>query len=207
MADTSQTRPSAGVNRRPPSRLQRRAPSSLQISPAADWKVAIPLLSPLATSPSSPKLIDRTAEVKPKEEPRQMKEGRSQCSRSGSTQRLRSAMSRRRLYGRSCRCRSIGAGYYQILSVWWLTTLISGTQFLHFPTIDLILVHINLIWHIPFLFFLSNFHVWHITNKFDKFFIYSFGISLNLPFTATRWEKQNEIPENDKFHSVCVSEF
>ncbi|KAJ9700608.1 hypothetical protein PVL29_006087 [Vitis rotundifolia] len=75
MADTSQTRPSAGSNRRPPSRLQRRAPSSLQISPASDWKVAIPLLSPLATSPSSPKLIDRTAEVKPKEEPRQMKEG------------------------------------------------------------------------------------------------------------------------------------
>ncbi|RVW58002.1 hypothetical protein CK203_113097 [Vitis vinifera] len=132
MADTSQTRPSAGVNRRPPSRLQRRAPSSLQISPAADWKVAIPLLSPLATSPSSPKLIDRTAEVKPKEEPRQMKEGEKPVFKKWQHQRLRSAMSRRRLYGRSCRCRSIGAGYYQILSVWWLTTLISGTQFFIF---------------------------------------------------------------------------
>ncbi|KAK9059012.1 hypothetical protein SSX86_008784 [Deinandra increscens subsp. villosa] len=33
------------------SRLQRRAPASIQVSPASNWNVAIPLLSPLATSP------------------------------------------------------------------------------------------------------------------------------------------------------------
>ncbi|KAM7485214.1 hypothetical protein LguiA_001223 [Lonicera macranthoides] len=48
-------------DRRPPSRLQRRAPSSIQINPVTDWNVAIPLLSPLITSPSSP---NRTAEAK-----------------------------------------------------------------------------------------------------------------------------------------------
>ncbi|XP_058211956.1 uncharacterized protein At4g14450, chloroplastic-like [Rhododendron vialii] len=40
-------------NLRQPSRLQRRAPASIQISPATDWKAAIPLLSPLITSPTS----------------------------------------------------------------------------------------------------------------------------------------------------------
>ncbi|XP_061371008.1 uncharacterized protein At4g14450, chloroplastic [Gastrolobium bilobum] len=34
-----------------PSRLQKRAPSSLQINRAVDWNVAIPLLSPLVSSP------------------------------------------------------------------------------------------------------------------------------------------------------------
>ncbi|KAK2401913.1 hypothetical protein QL285_051474 [Trifolium repens] len=34
-----------------PSRLQKRAPSSLQINRSLDWNVAIPLLSPLASSP------------------------------------------------------------------------------------------------------------------------------------------------------------
>ncbi|KAK7344005.1 hypothetical protein VNO77_13192 [Canavalia gladiata] len=38
-------------NRHQPSRLQRRAPSSLQINRAVEWNVAIPLLSPLASSP------------------------------------------------------------------------------------------------------------------------------------------------------------
>ncbi|GLT61823.1 hypothetical protein SLA2020_345030 [Shorea laevis] len=37
-----------------PSRLQRRAPVSLQIRPpVSSWNVAIPLLSPLATSPKA----------------------------------------------------------------------------------------------------------------------------------------------------------
>lgn len=56
MAD-SHRRTSAPVSRHPqqPSRLQRRAPASLQIN-RSDWKVAIPLLSPLV-SPSSPKDI------------------------------------------------------------------------------------------------------------------------------------------------------
>ncbi|KAG9441475.1 hypothetical protein H6P81_017329 [Aristolochia fimbriata] len=43
--------------RRPSGRLQRRAPASIQVRPASsfasEWKVAIPLLSPLATSPPS----------------------------------------------------------------------------------------------------------------------------------------------------------
>ncbi|CAN4091175.1 unnamed protein product [Withania somnifera] len=36
---------------RNPSRLQRRAPASIQINRSTDWNVAIPLLSPLITSP------------------------------------------------------------------------------------------------------------------------------------------------------------
>lgn len=38
-------------SRRQPSRLQRRAPASIQVTPANNWNVAIPLLSPLVTSP------------------------------------------------------------------------------------------------------------------------------------------------------------
>ncbi|KAK6914061.1 hypothetical protein RJ641_021382 [Dillenia turbinata] len=53
-------------NRKQPSRLQRIAPASIQITPVSDWKVAIPLLSPLATSPSSPPR-NLTAEIKSKE--------------------------------------------------------------------------------------------------------------------------------------------
>ncbi|GLT78702.1 hypothetical protein SLA2020_502300 [Shorea laevis] len=57
---------SANATGRQPSRLQRRAPTSLQIRPpASSWNVAIPLLSPLA---SSPKASERFAE---REEPRQ----------------------------------------------------------------------------------------------------------------------------------------
>lgn len=70
MADAQRSKSGSG-NRRQPSRLQRRAPS-LQISaPVSNWNVAIPLLSPLATSPTSPKLVnDRAAETKPREDPR-----------------------------------------------------------------------------------------------------------------------------------------
>ncbi|KAM3356522.1 putative protein, chloroplastic-like [Capsicum galapagoense] len=39
------------ADRRNPSRLQRRAPASIQINRSTDWNVAIPLLSPLITSP------------------------------------------------------------------------------------------------------------------------------------------------------------
>lgn len=42
------------ADRRNPSRLQRRAPASIQINRPTDWNVAIPLLSPLITSPASP---------------------------------------------------------------------------------------------------------------------------------------------------------
>ncbi|KAK9288278.1 hypothetical protein L1049_016729 [Liquidambar formosana] len=61
---SSATQRSSGtVNRKQSSRLQRRAPASIQVSPASDWKVVIPLLSPLATSPE-----DRPATVKSREE-------------------------------------------------------------------------------------------------------------------------------------------
>ncbi|CAL1396450.1 unnamed protein product [Linum trigynum] len=45
-----------------PSRLQRRRPASLQISPASSsfWSAAIPLLSPLDTSPTA---VDRKFEM------------------------------------------------------------------------------------------------------------------------------------------------
>ncbi|EYU32529.1 hypothetical protein ABFS82_14G023600 [Erythranthe guttata] len=39
--------------RRQSSRLQRRAPPSIQINPVPEWKVAIPLLSPLVQSPDN----------------------------------------------------------------------------------------------------------------------------------------------------------
>ncbi|OIS97970.1 PREDICTED: uncharacterized protein At4g14450, chloroplastic-like [Nicotiana attenuata] len=53
MADNKQQSFSPG-DRRQPSRLQRRAPASIQVNRATDWNVAIPLLSPLITSPTSP---------------------------------------------------------------------------------------------------------------------------------------------------------
>ncbi|CAH9104953.1 unnamed protein product [Cuscuta europaea] len=40
-------------DRRQPGRLQKKAPASIQINRAKDWNVAIPLLSPLVTSPAS----------------------------------------------------------------------------------------------------------------------------------------------------------
>ncbi|KAK8507254.1 hypothetical protein V6N13_070042 [Hibiscus sabdariffa] len=57
---------SNGDDRRQPSRLQRRAPASLQISPVSSWNIAIPLLSPLASSPPS---IDRREESPSQEQP------------------------------------------------------------------------------------------------------------------------------------------
>ncbi|KAB1219144.1 hypothetical protein CJ030_MR3G008385 [Morella rubra] len=73
MADAQWSKSGNAGNRRQPSRLQRRAPASLQISaPASNWNVAIPLLSPLASSPTSPKLVtDRMGEMKAREESRQ----------------------------------------------------------------------------------------------------------------------------------------
>ncbi|XP_076943584.1 uncharacterized protein At4g14450, chloroplastic-like [Bidens hawaiensis] len=41
----------ADKSKRQPSRLQRRAPASIQVAPASQWNAAIPLLSPLVTSP------------------------------------------------------------------------------------------------------------------------------------------------------------
>ncbi|OWM68117.1 uncharacterized protein At4g14450, chloroplastic-like [Punica granatum] len=74
MSDKTRASSAAGSRRRQPSRLQRRAPASLQIAaPASHWNVAIPLLSPLASSPTSPELIDRPAvaeEVRLREDPR-----------------------------------------------------------------------------------------------------------------------------------------
>ncbi|KAF7847172.1 hypothetical protein BT93_L2444 [Corymbia citriodora subsp. variegata] len=63
MADKSRSAAAAG-GRRQPSRLQRRAPASLQIASHASqqWNVAIPLLSPLASSPTSPPLTARLAD-------------------------------------------------------------------------------------------------------------------------------------------------
>ncbi|XP_071690577.1 uncharacterized protein At4g14450, chloroplastic-like [Rutidosis leptorrhynchoides] len=46
--------------RRQPSRLQRRAPASIQVSPSSQWNVAIPLLSPLITSPENRNCIDNS---------------------------------------------------------------------------------------------------------------------------------------------------
>ncbi|XP_073128271.1 uncharacterized protein At4g14450, chloroplastic-like [Henckelia pumila] len=44
--------------RRQSTRLQRSAPASIQIAPATEWKVAIPLLSPLILSPPFDNLTD-----------------------------------------------------------------------------------------------------------------------------------------------------
>ncbi|XP_021752039.1 uncharacterized protein At4g14450, chloroplastic-like [Chenopodium quinoa] len=56
MADTS----TSSNRRRQSSRLQRRAPASIQVHRPTDWNVAIPLLSPLASSPPS---INRALEI------------------------------------------------------------------------------------------------------------------------------------------------
>ncbi|XP_022761131.1 uncharacterized protein At4g14450, chloroplastic-like [Durio zibethinus] len=65
------------ADRRQPSRLQRRAPASLQICPVSSWNVAIPLLSPLASSPPS---IDRRTTEKRVEPPRQEHQRQSQAT-------------------------------------------------------------------------------------------------------------------------------
>lgn len=72
MSDKTMASSAAGSPRKQQSRLKRRAPPSLQIAcPASHWNVAIPLLSPLASSPTSPELIDRpeAAEVRSPEAP------------------------------------------------------------------------------------------------------------------------------------------
>uniref|UniRef100_A0A2N9IRN2 Uncharacterized protein n=1 Tax=Fagus sylvatica TaxID=28930 RepID=A0A2N9IRN2_FAGSY len=57
MSESQRNKSGIGNRSQQPSRLQRRAPASLQIStPSPAWNVAIPLLSPLAASPTSPKL-------------------------------------------------------------------------------------------------------------------------------------------------------
>ncbi|KAK3190286.1 hypothetical protein Dsin_029858 [Dipteronia sinensis] len=53
MADASRRNSDDSARRQQQSRLQRRRPASLQISPESTWNVAIPLLSPLASSPKS----------------------------------------------------------------------------------------------------------------------------------------------------------
>ncbi|OMO54795.1 hypothetical protein CCACVL1_27560 [Corchorus capsularis] len=77
---SSTTRKASAINggdKRQPSRLQRRAPASIQISPVSSWNVAIPLLSPLASSPPS---IDRRMAEKREEPPRQEQKRKSQSS-------------------------------------------------------------------------------------------------------------------------------
>ncbi|CAI8601865.1 unnamed protein product [Vicia faba] len=68
MADTqiNRNRPAA-VNHRQPNRLQSRAPSSLQINRTVDWNVAIPLLSPVVSSPPHQQLPLRE-ELKPNQQ-------------------------------------------------------------------------------------------------------------------------------------------
>ncbi|KAK4767614.1 hypothetical protein SAY86_015364 [Trapa natans] len=60
---------SSGLLRKQPSRLQGRAPASLQIaSPVLHWNVKIPLLSPVASSSSTPtEQIYHPAAAKPRE--------------------------------------------------------------------------------------------------------------------------------------------
>lgn len=60
----------ANNNRHQPSRLQRRAPSSLQVNRAVDWNVAIPLLSPLASSPPP-----QSEDTRPLQEPSKRHQG------------------------------------------------------------------------------------------------------------------------------------
>ncbi|KAM3308891.1 putative protein, chloroplastic [Capsicum chacoense] len=51
MADKKSLISSSG-DRRQPTRLQRRAPTSIKVDRVTDWDIAIPLLSPLITSPT-----------------------------------------------------------------------------------------------------------------------------------------------------------
>ncbi|XP_010024003.2 splicing factor, arginine/serine-rich 19 [Eucalyptus grandis] len=117
MADRSRSAAAAAAaaaGRRQPSRLQRRAPASLQIaSPASQqWNVAIPLLSPLASSPTSPptRLADlRSSSAAPapagpgRARTSRRRSRRRSRSRSGSTRRPRSATSPPRASRRSSR--------------------------------------------------------------------------------------------------------
>ncbi|KAJ8763301.1 hypothetical protein K2173_001439 [Erythroxylum novogranatense] len=65
MSDTARSRSSSGMatatrGQRQPSKLQQRRPTSLKITPVSSssshWNVAIPLLSPLNTSPTAVEL-------------------------------------------------------------------------------------------------------------------------------------------------------
>ncbi|XP_074293534.1 uncharacterized protein At4g14450, chloroplastic-like [Silene latifolia] len=52
--------------RRQSNRLQSRAPASILVNRSTEWNVAIPLLSPLASSPPS---INRTVEIESRLDP------------------------------------------------------------------------------------------------------------------------------------------
>ncbi|KAI5397544.1 hypothetical protein KIW84_063384, partial [Lathyrus oleraceus] len=70
MADTqrNRNRPAASGHRQP-NRLQSRAPSSLQINRTVDWNVAIPLLSPVVSSPPPQQLpLAKREELKPNQQ-------------------------------------------------------------------------------------------------------------------------------------------
>ncbi|XP_052208114.1 uncharacterized protein At4g14450, chloroplastic-like [Diospyros lotus] len=54
----AETQRSSSCDSRQASRLRNLSPPSMQISRVSDWKIAIPLLSPLATSPSSDHLTE-----------------------------------------------------------------------------------------------------------------------------------------------------
>ncbi|XP_009761626.1 uncharacterized protein At4g14450, chloroplastic-like [Nicotiana tabacum] len=62
MADIKQSSNFSG-DRRQPSRLQQRAPASIQINRSTNWNVAIPLLSPLISSPTSPDCNNLTVAI------------------------------------------------------------------------------------------------------------------------------------------------
>ncbi|KAJ9182245.1 hypothetical protein P3X46_006262 [Hevea brasiliensis] len=78
MADFSRNRTSVDASSATqPSRLQRRRPASLEIYPPSSscWNAAIPLLSPLVSSPTT---IDRMAEMKSREDQQQPSQLRNQ---------------------------------------------------------------------------------------------------------------------------------
>ncbi|XP_068640954.1 uncharacterized protein At4g14450, chloroplastic-like [Aristolochia californica] len=62
---------SAGEQRRRSGRIHRRAPASIQVRPASsfasEWKVAIPLLSPLATTSPQSSFEDMKVEASPED--------------------------------------------------------------------------------------------------------------------------------------------
>ncbi|KAF5752374.1 hypothetical protein HS088_TW01G00282 [Tripterygium wilfordii] len=58
------------ISRTQTSRLQRRRPASLQVNRTPEWNVAIPLLSPLATSPTAVDLMADLTRQKEQQKPR-----------------------------------------------------------------------------------------------------------------------------------------
>lgn len=137
MASPPSAAPSQG-RRRQPSRLQQRAPASLQVT-RSEWNIAIPLLSPLTASPTSPNV---TALLEPPandgknakaEAQRTAIAGRSsrrkrgrrrrhrrRFSRNGNIPRRRSATMRRSFCRRLCLCEEESNG----CEIWFLWTLI-----------------------------------------------------------------------------------